>query len=151
MDNNKDINIAKDYRILVSVAKHGVDVIPYDIGFLSRYGLKQLFLTYFDVSTSAKKKDVSLNIIKKHICEAAFAALPGDIKKFDQLILDSFSCLGFEFLNSLFNNLDYKIKNDFLFQYSLFQSYREFMDSINYPKEFPEFQINKIPYNLKTT
>lgn len=133
MDNNKDISLAKDYRILVSVAKHGVDVIPYDIGFLSRYGLKQLFLTYLDVNTSARKKDVSLNIIKKHICEAASAVLPSDIKKYDQLILDSFSCSGFEFLNSFFYNLDSKIKNDFLFQYSLFKSYREFMDSINYP------------------
>jgi len=135
MDNNKDLSLAKDYRILVSVAKHGVDVIPYDIGFLSRYGLKQLFLTYLDVSTSARKKDVSLNIIKKHICEAASAVLPDDIKKFDQLILDSFSCSGFEFLNSFFYNLDSKIETDFLFQYALFKPYREFMDSINYPND----------------
>lgn len=145
MDNNKDLTIARDCRILFSIIKHGVDVIPYDFEFLNKYGLKQLFLTYLDVRTSAKKKDVSLNIIKKHICDAAVAALPNDIKVSDQVILNSFSGLGFEFIDTFFQNLDLNIKNDFLFQYSLFKSYREFVDSINYSNELTNIVSIKCP------
>jgi hypothetical protein len=130
---NVSINLAKDYRILFSIAKHGVDVIPYDFEFLNKYGLKQLFLTYMDLKTSPMTQKIVINILKKHICEAAVSVLPDDIRKFDNLILESFSSQGFEFINTFFNNLDSNIKNDFLFQYSLFKSYREFMDSINYP------------------
>ena len=151
MDNisKVSINLAKDYRILLSISKHGVDVIPYDFEFLNKYGLNQLFLTYMDLKTSPITQKIVINILKKHICEAATTMLPDDIRKFDQFILESFSSQGVEFINMLFMNLDPKIKDDFLFQYSLFQSYREFMDTINYPNDFTEFHFNKIPINLK--
>lgn len=148
MDINNDLTIARDYRILMSIVKHGIDVIPYDFEFLSKYELKQLFLTYLDISTSGKKQDVSIAIIKKHICDAAFTALPDNIEKYDNIILNSFSHLGFEFINSLFKNLDAKIINDFLFQHCLFQSYREFMDALNFPDGYHKYCALKTSSHL---
>ncbi|WP_220392582.1 hypothetical protein [Bacteroides fragilis] len=112
---------AKEMRILYCIAQNGGEVVPYDIAFLDKYELKQLFFAFLDSKTS-QKSNPTLTLLNRHLQECAQKYLPNHIIDTDKHILFLLIEKGIRFIDAVFNIE--RVKWDFLRDYGLETSYK---------------------------
>lgn len=124
------IKYSRDMRLLKSISQYGAESIPYDMEFITKYKLKELFFTWMDSCTSKDDSLKELRLLNKHIKSYASSVLPESLKNSDKYLLEYIEANGIAIVNNLFLDSEKTIK-EFLEEYDLTVLYTLYVDFIN--------------------